>query len=151
MSWSFHRRGATRHTPRLIGASLAAGSALAANGPAFAAETYIQPSAALTIENNTNLDLEPGVSNEVQGYIANIGALFGISTPNWDTTIRPRVLYRDYPKDSPDNRFEGYLDVISNYRGPRSSASITGILDHRDDFKAELSSALFDERRPAKG
>ncbi len=150
MSWSFPKRVATRHTPRLIGVSLAAGSALAANG-VFAAETYIQPSAALTIENNTNLDLEPGVSTQnIQGYAAKLAALFGIATPNSDSTIRPRLEYRDYPSDSQDNRLEAYLDFISNYRGVRSNASIVGVVEHRDDINAELSSALFDEITPTQ-
>jgi hypothetical protein len=127
---------------------LAAGSALAANGAVFAAETYIQPAAAVSAENNSNLDLEPGGGREVQGFLAKLAALFSISTPNSDSTIRPRLEYRNYPKDSQDDRLEGYLDFNSNYRGPRSSASILGTLDHRDDLHAELSSALFDEINP---
>jgi hypothetical protein len=150
MSWLFHRQGTTRHSFRFVGVAFAAGSALAVAGAAFAAETYIQPFASLSIENNTNLDLEPGQGENVQGYIANLGSLFGISTPTWDTTIRPRLLYRDYPKDSQDNRLEGYLDFVSRYRGPRSDFSITGLIDHRDDFKAELSSALYDELIPVQ-
>jgi hypothetical protein len=150
MSWSFPRRGATRHTPRLVGVSLAASSALASNGVVFAAELYIQPSASVTAENNSNLDLDPTGGAEVQGFIAKLAALFSISSPNWESTIRPRLEYRDYPKDSADNRLEGYLDLVSNYRGLRSNASIAGVFEHRDDLNAELSSALFDEINPVQ-
>jgi hypothetical protein len=150
MSWSFPRRAATRHTPRLVGVSLAAGSALAANTVVFAAELYIQPSASLTVENNSNLDLDPTGGAEIQGYLAKLAALFSISTPNSESTIRPRLEYRDYPEDSEDNRLEGYLDLISNYRGLRSTASIVGQFEHRDDLNAELSSALFDEINPVQ-
>jgi hypothetical protein len=148
MLWSFPRRAATRHTPRIVGISLAAGSALAANGMVCAAELYVQPSASMTFDNNSNLDLEPNEGAEVQGFIAKLAGLFSISSPTWDTTIRPRLEYRDYPKDSADNRLEGYLDVASNYRGLRSSASIIGTFEHRDDVNAELSSALFDQINP---
>ena len=86
----------------------------------------------------------------MQGYLAKLAALFGISTPNSDTTIRPRLEYRDYPKDSQDNRLDAYLDFISNYRGLRSNASIIGVVEHREDLNAELSSALFDDLTPVQ-
>lgn len=118
--------------------------------PVVAAEVYIQPSASLTAENDSNLDLNPGPNPEVQGYLASAGSLFGISTPSTDTTIRPRLEYRDYPKDSQDNRLEGYLDLKSEYRGPRSDASILGTFDHQDDFNAEFSSALYNDFNPVQ-
>jgi hypothetical protein len=118
--------------------------------PAVAAEVYIQPSASLTAENDSNLDLQPGPNPEVQGYVASAASLFGISTPSTDTTIRPRLEYRDYPKDTPDNRLEEYLDLKSEYRGSRSDASILGTVDHRDDFNAEFSSALYNDFNPVQ-
>ena len=118
--------------------------------PVPAAQVYVQPTASLGAENDSNLDLAPGSNQSVQGYLANAGAVFGIATPSWDSTINARLDYRDYPKDSSDNRLEEYLDFRSDYNTARSHAAISGTIDHRDDFNAEFSSAYFDEINPVQ-
>jgi hypothetical protein len=144
---SSYRKPVIRATRRAI--ALGVGAALGA-GPVLAAEVYYQPLAVLTVENDSNLDLDPGGSQNVQGYLANVGTLIGIATPNASATIRPRVEYRDYPQDSSNNRLEEYLDMRADYRGVRSGGSLAAILDHRDDFNAELANAEFDDINPVK-
>ena len=123
MSWSFLDRvpiAALRALGRCLLIAAAAGSA----APVIAAEVYIQPIATLTAENRfqsgSGARAEPV---EVQGYLASAATLIGIATPNSDTTIRPRIDYRDYPKDSADNRLEEYLDFNAITSGQRSNAS----------------------------
>jgi hypothetical protein len=84
----------------------------------------------------------------VNGYLANFASLIGIATPNSSTTIKPRVDYRNYPDDAGDNRVEEYLDFNSFLKEERSTASISGTLDHRDEATAELNSATYDDVNP---
>jgi hypothetical protein len=114
----------------------------------FAAEVYVQPNATLTVEGDSNLDLEPGQKTRTEGNLAMAAALIGITTPTTDSAVRPRIEYRNYPQDSPDNRLEEYLDFNSTMRGQRSSATVYGSLQHRDEFNAELNSALYDSLNP---
>lgn len=146
MSWSSLR---LRPLGR-CGALLAPAICVLIAAPAFAAQYYIQPSAWLSAENDSNLDLDPGPSQAVQGYLANASALMGINTPNSDSLIRGRVDYRDYPKDPGDDRVEGYLDFRSDYNTQLSHAGISGLIDHRDAFNAQLNSALYDEINPVQ-
>jgi hypothetical protein len=132
--------------PILSGSLLAAAVAVAA--PAYCADVFVTPTAYIGAETNSNLDMEPGGAQEVTGYVANMSSLIGIATPNSATTIKPRLDYRDYPTDQGDNRLEGFLDFNSYYKGQRNSASISGTLDHRDEFNAELTPALYDEVNP---
>jgi hypothetical protein len=129
--------------PLLLAASLALAPAAA-----FAQEWYMQPSGSLTVEGDTNLDLEPGTRTRTEGNLLSLGSIFGVATPTSDGLIRPRIEYRDYPEDSQDNRLEGYLDFNGTYRWERSSASVYGSLEHRDEFNAELPSALYDSVNP---
>jgi hypothetical protein len=135
------------HPLRYVVALTCATSAILAE-PVFSAQYYVQPSATLSAENDSNLDLDPGGSQTVQGYLANAAALFGIATPRTESTIRARLEYRNYPKDRPDDRLEEYLDFRSDYTTPLSHAAISGTVEHRDDFHAEFSSAYFDEFNP---
>jgi hypothetical protein len=150
MSSSCRNRSPLRcHSLQLmVGAMCTANVMLAA--PTLAAQFYVQPAATLTAENDSNLDLDPGSNTNVQGYLAAAGALFGIATPNWETTARARLEYRDYPKDSADNRLEEYLDFRSDYSTPLSHAAISGTIDHRDEFNAAFSSAYFNEINPVQ-
>ena len=134
--------------PILSGSLLAAAVAVAGAAPAYCADVFVTPTAYIGAETNSNLDLEPGGAQEVTGYVANMSSLIGIATPNSATTIKPRLDYRDYPTDQGDNRLEGFLDFNSFYKGQRSSASISGTLDHRDEFNAELTPALYDDVNP---
>jgi hypothetical protein len=125
-------------------------AAVCAFRPASAAEWYVQPSAAVGVEGDTNLDLLPGEKTRTEGNIASVSSIFGIATPDWDTTIRPRVEYRYYPEDIPDDRLEAYLDFNTTYRGQRSTASLYGTFEHRDDFGAEFSPAIYDTINPVQ-
>ena len=122
-----------------------------ARGADPAAQYYVQPSASLTAENDSNLDLDPYAPiQSVQGYLANAGALFGIATPAWETTARAHWNIATTRKTTADNRLEGYLDFRSDYHTPLSHAAISGTVDRRDDFNAEFSSAYFDEINPVQ-
>ncbi len=150
MSWSFHSRASTQGVrPHVIAVLVCATNAMLA-APTLAEQFYVQPTATLTAENDSNLDLDPGPSSAVQGYSADAGALFGIATPNSESTIRARLDYRDYPKDQGDDRLEEYLDFRSDYSTQRSHAAISGTIDHRDAFNAEFSSAYFDQINPVQ-
>lgn len=118
--------------------------------PGFAAQYFVQPSAMLGAENDSNLDLDPGQGANVQGYLADAAALVGIATPTSDSTIKVRADYRDYPKDRGDDRLEEFLDFRSDYKGERSNAGIGGTIAHQDDFNFEFSSALYDQINPVQ-
>lgn len=119
-------------------------------GLAIGAEVIVQPSAYVGVETNSNLDLTPGGQAEVTGYLANLSSLVGIATPNSSTTIKPRLDYREYPTDREDNRLEAYLDFNSAFKGQRSGASISGTFDHRDEFNAEQTPALYNDVNPTQ-
>src|SRR5450755_2935554 len=117
MSWSFPKGLQVMHRrQRAVATSLCVAMAAA---PVYAAQVYVQPMATISAETDSNLDLVPasqGGANSVEGNIADASALIGIATPDSETTIIPRIDYRDYPSASYDNRLEGYLDLISAYR-----------------------------------
>jgi hypothetical protein len=119
-----------------------------ASGPAVAAQVFVQNTASVGAETNSNLDLTPGGDSETTGYNVNASSLIGIATPNSTTTIRPRIDYRNYPTDPADDRVEGYLDFNSAYKSQRTSFGIYGTLDHRDELNAELTPAIYDEINP---
>lgn len=116
--------------------------------PALSAEVFVTPSGYVAAESNSNVDLTPGGQPHVMGYIANVSSLVGIATQDSTTTIRPRFDYRNYPTDAEDNRVEEYLDFNSFYKAQRSTASISGTLEHRDELNAELTPALYDDLNP---
>jgi hypothetical protein len=150
MSSSFHSRSPMlRHQPRMVVALVCAANAWLV-APTLAAQFYVQPTAALGAETNSNLDLDPGSNSSVQGYLADAGALFGIATPNSESTIGARLDYRDFPKDSADNRLEEFLDFRSDYSTPRSHAALSGAFYREDDFNAEFSSAYFNPINPVQ-
>jgi hypothetical protein len=122
--------------------------AATAAGPVLAAQVFVQNTASVGAETNSNLDLTPGGDSETTGYIVNASSLIGIATPNSSTTIRPRVDYRNYPTDSADDRVEAYVDFNSAYRSQRTTAGIYGTLDHRDELNAEMTQAVYDEVNP---
>jgi hypothetical protein len=152
MLWSSLRR--SRPMPRgqhvVSRALFMAGVVTAA--PAFAAEIYVQPSAQISAEADSNLDLQPasypGSIRTVEGYIADAAAVISITTPNSSAAIRPRIDYRDYPSDSADNRLEEYLDLNAAFRSQRGKGSVYLGYQRRDEFNAELSSALYDQFNP---
>jgi hypothetical protein len=126
------------------------GCALAAlpAAPLAAAEVFYQPIVSVQAEADSNLDLDPGVKQWVEGYLADAATLIGIATPNSDTIIKPRLMYRYYPKDSADDRLEAHLDFNSDYKTQRSSANISGSIQHIDEFNAEQTSADYNDVNP---
>ena len=153
MSWLFPKRLQVMYRrQRAVSRSLCATAAMAA-APVFAAQVYVQPVATISAETDSNLDLQPasqGSVRNVEGYIADVAALIGIATPDSNTTIRPRIDYRDYPADSGDDRLEGSLDFNSAYRSQRSKSSVYVGFQRRDEFNAELSSAQYDVYSPVQ-
>jgi hypothetical protein len=137
------------HSRVLISAPAAFASAAMLQSPAFGAEVYWQPSASLTAEGDTNLDLDPGDRTRTLGALAMVSSIVGITSPNADANIRPRVEYREYPEDTQDNRLEAYLDFNATQRWQRSTFSFFGNLEHRDEFNAEFNPALYDTFNPA--
>lgn len=137
--------------PRLTRITSGAGVfalALLGGAAAHSAEVFVQPTGYVGAESNSNLDLTPGGQPEVNGYLANFASLIGIATPNSSTTIKPRLEYRNYADDAGDNRLEEYLDFNSYYKAERSTANISGTLDHRDEATAELNQATYDDVNP---
>jgi hypothetical protein len=122
--------------------------AAAAAGPASAAQVFVQNTATVGAETNSNLDLTPGGDAEATGYYANAASVIGIATPDSNTTIRPRIDYRNYPTDPADDRVEAFLDFNSAYKSQRTSAGIWGSLQHRDELNAEQTQAVYDEINP---
>jgi hypothetical protein len=137
------------HSRVLISAPAAFASAALLQSPAFGAEVYWQPIASLTAEGDTNLDLEPGNRTRTLGALAMVSSVIGITSPEADANIRPRLEYREYPEDTQDNRLEAYLDFNALQRWQRSSLSVFGNLEHRDDFNAEFNPAIYDTFNPA--
>ncbi|MGD0502376.1 MAG: hypothetical protein ABSD02_06525 [Steroidobacteraceae bacterium] len=127
---------------------LVCAAALLAAAPVLAAEYYVQPTASIAAENDSNLDLNPGGMHAVQGYMGDAAALFSISTPESDTSIRPHIDYRNYPTDSADNRLEEYLDLNSYYKSQRSKASVYFGFERRDEINAELNAAFYNPYGP---
>jgi hypothetical protein len=150
MSSSFRSEPAMRHRFRIVGRSLLFAAATLLTESALAAEVYYQPVVTLSAETDSNLDLDIGKQPETQGYIADLSTIIGIDTPDSTTTIRPRIVYREYPQDSGDDRLEGYLDFSSAYKSQRSNASISGSLQHLDEFNAEFTEALFNDINPVQ-
>ena len=109
--------------------------------PVGAAEYYMQPMASITAEHDSNVELQPasqGPAGATFGYIGAAAALFGIATPDSNTTIRPRIDYRNYPSDHVDDRLEEFLDLNSAYRGERQHASLYLGFQRADEFNADL-------------
>jgi len=118
--------------------------------PALAVEVYYQPVVSLSAEEDSNLDLDPGVHQQVQGYTADVGTIVGIDTPDSTTTFRPRIVYRDYPEDSADDRAEAYLDFNSQLKTQRSAATLSGSLQHLEEFNAQFAPPTFNDINPAQ-
>jgi hypothetical protein len=137
------------HSGVLISAPAAFASAALLQSSAFGAEVYWQPIASLTAEGDTNLDLDPGNRTRTLGALAMVSSVIGVTSPDADVNVRPRVEYREYPEDSQDNRLEAYLDFNAIQRWQRSSFSVFGNLEHRDEFNAEFNPAIYDTFNPA--
>ena len=152
MSWSSLKRSRPMHRGQHVVSRALFMAGVVTAAPAFAAEIYVQPSAQISAEADTNLDLQPasypGSIRTVEGYIADAAAVISIATPNSSAAIRPRIDYRDYPTDSADNRLEEYLDLNAAFKSQRGKGSVYLGYQRRDEFNAELSSALYDQFNP---
>jgi len=130
-------------------AGLACGpTLLAVSAPVLGAEYFVQPVATVTAEQNSNIDLDPFNPSRVAGYGADAAALIGVATPDSETTIKPRIRYADYPKESTLNRVEGMVDFSTRLSAPRSLFTVSGRFDHLNDTEAEAPSAQFNEVNP---
>jgi hypothetical protein len=152
MLWSSLKRSRPMHRGQHVVSRALFMAGVVTAAPAFAAEIYVQPFAQISAEEDTNLDLQPasypGSIRTVEGYIADAAAVISIATPNSSAAIRPRIDYRDYPADSADNRLEESLDLNSAFRSLRGNGSVYLGYQRRDEFNAELSSALYDQFNP---
>jgi hypothetical protein len=119
-------------------------------GSAFAADTYVQPQLDLRAEANDNFDLDPdgGAGSDVYGFIADLQALIGIATPRSDTSIRPRIRLQEYPDREDLERFEGFLDLRSQYRWERSQSLLVAKYSRQDTYNEEQPSGSFDPLDP---
>jgi hypothetical protein len=142
---SFRNETAMNHGFLKASVGLLCGYAAVLVAPAFAAEIYYQPIALISAETDSNVDLDLGKQPQIQGYVADLATIVGIDTPDSTTIIRPRFVYREYPKDSGDDRLEGYLDFSSTWRTQRSNTNLQGSYQHLDEFNAEHTIAFFDD------
>jgi hypothetical protein len=145
MSSSSHRTGYFRAPSTHFSAALLL---MGATGPALAAQYYVQPVATLAVETNSNIDLDPAGGAHVEGYGADASALVSIATPDSETTVRPRIRYADYPKETGLDRLEAVLDFSSRYRSPRNDFSLAGRFDRLNDTEAQSLGAQFNEVNP---
>jgi hypothetical protein len=117
---------------------------LASARAAAGAEVYLQPQADALVEVDTNRNLATSSAERFtsEGFGAQAGATLGIVTPTSDSTIRGRLGYLDYPKDS-DHELQGTLDLANTFTWERSEFSLLGQFDHMNTFSSELASATF--------
>jgi len=131
---------------RWLGVAL--GTMMAAT-PTTAAEYYIQPTADLNAQVDTNLDLvvPPDTHRTEPGYGGDVGATIGVATPASELTLLPELGYADYP-DSHTSATQEQLDFTAKSVSPRDRWNLWGRVDHRDTFSSELASATFDPLNP---
>ncbi len=122
-------------------------------GTASAADVHTQPQVELRVEQNDNFGLVPGGSTEsdVYGYIADAQLLIDMETPRGDTTLRPRVKYQDYPDRDDLQKFEGFVDLRSQYRWERANFDLFGHFSHQDLYSNETAGGDFDPVDPGGG
>jgi hypothetical protein len=122
-------------------------------GAASAADVHTQPVIELRAEQNDNFGLVPGGSpdSDVYGYIADALFVVDMATPRGDTMLRPRVRYQDFPDRDDLERFEGFLDMRSQYRWERSTFGMIGHLSHQDLYNNETAGGDFDPTDPDAG
>ena len=143
LSYLNHRAGLARACSLAVG--LLSVSVL---GSASAARFDFVPQIEVGAEHNTNLLVEPGDSDSSQGYLADLSALFSITSPRWSTTVIPHLHYQEYPDFEEVSSVEGDLDFLSRYKSERSSFSVGGRYEQRDELSAELPDAQFDQLNP---
>jgi len=147
MSSSFRNLSTAR-----VSSSAAAGicfAGLIACPAAGAAQYTFQPNAELTAEEHTNLGMDPEVSKKLEEtYFATAGAVIGIDTLRSKTTLKPQVSRPYYADQDSKGTTEGKFDLNSYYSSLRSTVSVTGRFDRRDEIRGELPDAKVDELNP---
>jgi hypothetical protein len=141
-------RNLTPLAPRLKAFGFA--FALAA-GAAHGADTYVQPSVDLRVEQNTNRNLssDPATEDDLTGYIGNVELLWGYRTPTNDTRLRPRLRFQYYPDREDIQRSEQFLDFTTRNRvTERTAWNLDTRYSRRDAFNAELGGVGFDDLDP---
>jgi hypothetical protein len=141
--------GSDRKRAAVRGAVLAA--LAMATVPVFAAEVSVQPMASVLAETSSNVDLDPAANNEhqTQGYKADAAALVSFATPSSETSVKPRLTYQYYPDEKDLNRLEAFLDLVTRMDTPRSSFTMFGQYNHRDEVNAQRSSVEFNSVDPS--
>jgi hypothetical protein len=117
---------------------------------AVAADVYTEPRLDLRVEQNDNLNLDPVTDSDsdVLGYIAEADFLTSFRTPKGSTSLRPRVRFQDYPDRDDFERFEGFLDMLSEYEGQRSAFVFNGNFAHQDLYNFDTQGGGFDPLDP---
>jgi len=138
--------------------SVAAACAVAASAAlpvtvARGAQTYVQPSIDVRVENNDNFDLEPDGTPEgdIYGFIVDAKTLLGIYTERSETSVRPRLRFQEYPDRDDLQRVEAFLDLRSRYNWERSEALLIGRYALQDSYNVETPDGVFDPLDPNFG
>jgi hypothetical protein len=134
-------------TTRIIVFAISALASMAAS----AADVYTQPQADFRVEYNDNFGLTTGNADSDVGYVADLEALIGIATPRSDTRVRPRARLQEYPDRDDLERFEGSLDLASQYRGQRGNGYFRAGFERRDVYNTETPTGDFDPVDPTGG
>jgi hypothetical protein len=124
---------------------------MAAGTGAQAAEIYWQPDVELRGEGHTNRDLisDSQGTEDMVGYFADLGVLWGRRTQTSETRILPRLRIQDYPDRSDLRRTEEFLDISSNRATERTNLFFKGRYSRRDAYTAELLQPGFDSFDPS--
>jgi opacity protein-like surface antigen len=147
MSLSYRNRAGRPVIDAKVAACVAATSLAAGmGGTAHAAQYFIQPRADVSVQTNSNIELDPRIKGtSAEGYLAEVSTVLGIATPRSETTIIPRLQYQNYPDLSDANQLQGDLTFVNAYNSQRSSFSVYGTYEHVDELNGELSDARFNE------
>ena len=122
-------------------------------GLAMSADFSTQPLMDLRIEQNDNINLDPGGSpdGDVLGYIADMELLFGIRTPRGNTSLRPRLKVQEYPDRDDFERIESFFDMQSRYEWQRSNFDFGGYYSRQDTYNSDTPGGDFDPLDPDGG
>jgi hypothetical protein len=149
MSSSFRNlRGARAARSARICAAVA--TAVTVGTGAQAADIYWQPDIELRGEGHTNRDLasDSEASEDMVGYFADLGVVWGRRTQLSETRIRPRLRVQEFPDRNDLRRTEQFLDISSNRTTERTNLFFKGRYSRRDAYTAELLEPGFDSFDP---
>ncbi|MEO7775095.1 MAG: hypothetical protein ABIT36_12815 [Steroidobacteraceae bacterium] len=128
----------------------AVATALLAMSAAQSAQYFWEPSAEVIAEGYTNRDLLPDNSkSSSSSYGITAGGLLGIATPRSTTSIAPAARYQKYPDRNDASDLEGGVEFLSGFRTQRSRFEVSGSLQRRDVYNAELANPRFSDLNPS--